>query len=106
MELWNGLRELTAFAERQRLAILPSKVVKNRVIEGSSYLSAERPLKTPQNTSKHLQEPFENLSRRCQIQSFLRLPWASKSVPGSRGPVAGSESLDSWADDKGKKHGT
>ena len=39
-----------------------------RVFEGSSYLSAEGPFKTP---SKRLQEPFENLSEGVEIDDAL-----------------------------------
>ena len=67
-----------------------------RGLEGSSYLSAEEPFKTPSRTlRKPLQEgveiddalgfpeePFENLSE------------LKKSGSGSGGPVAGNESLD------------
>ena len=45
------------------------------VFEGSSYLSAERPFKTP---SKRLQEPFEYLSRRRRNRWCVRLARALK----------------------------
>ena len=44
--------------------------------------------------AKRLQEPLENLSRRCRNRWCVRLPWALKSVPGSVGPVAGHGSLE------------
>ena len=55
----------------------------------SLYLSAEGPFNTP---SECLQEPLENLSRRCRNRWCVRLPGALKLVPGCGGPVAGNES--------------
>ena len=60
--------------------------------EGSSYLSAEGLFRTP---SKSLREPFENPFQKV---SKSRMRWASRglkiSFPGSRGPLAGNESLE------------